>query len=192
MCYIQTMSDQLVRTAARTLTCNNEFEADAWIQIAVLRAELTHDLTFITRCYQKNREMTHRIDTGGGADEFDYAALGYTLHNLYSAIESYFVRIAKFFENNLDETAWHRSLVERMTLEIQGVRPALLTREDRVVIEELMRFRHLFRNLYKTPLIAEKLLYANRQAAGVDDLMEARHTAFGQFLDALSHQLGDD
>ena len=76
-----------------------------------------------------------------------------------------------------------------MTLEIPGVRIALLTQADRIQIEELMRFRHLFRNLYKTPLVAEKLLYANRQAEGIAGLIEARHAQFYEFLSALAKEM---
>lgn len=54
------------------------------------------------------------------ADEYDFAALGYTIQNLYNAFESYFLRIAKFFENKLDEREWHKSLVHRMTLSVDG------------------------------------------------------------------------
>jgi hypothetical protein len=166
----------------------NERTAD---QIAQLQAELAQDLAFVVRNYRKNREMTARIETNPDADEFDWAALGYTLHNLYTAMESYFLRIAKFFENNLDTTAWHRSLVERVTLEIPGVRPAFLTEDDRLVVEELMRFRHLFRNLYKTPLVPEKLAYANRQAAAIDELITARHETFDRFLSALAESVDE-
>ncbi|MEX2445198.1 MAG: hypothetical protein WD492_16460 [Alkalispirochaeta sp.] len=158
-------------------------------QIAQLKAELIQDLEFVELNYQKNREMTRRLESMADPTEFDYAALGYTMHNLYNALESYFLRIAKFFENNLDQAAWHRSLIERMTLEIPGVRNALLTQADRIQIEELMRFRHLFRNLYKTPLVPEKLLYANRQAEGIDRLMETRHTQFDDFLSALTAEM---
>jgi hypothetical protein len=52
-----------------------------------------------------------------------------------------------------------------------------------------MRFRHLFRNLYKTPLVPEKLAYANRQAAGIDEIITARHDASDRFLIALAESL---
>jgi hypothetical protein len=35
-----------------------------------------------------------------------------------------------------------------MTLDIPGVRPPLLRRETAHVLDEFLRFRHLFRNLY--------------------------------------------
>ena len=61
-----------------------------------------------------DEDMTERIKKSGTKDEFQFAAFGYTIHNLYNAFESYFFRIAKFFENEIYQHEWHSSLVERM------------------------------------------------------------------------------
>lgn len=154
-----------------------------------LRSELSQDLQFVETNYAKNREMTDRIAASEDADEFDYAALGYTLHNLYNSLESYFARIAKFFENGLDERDWHRSLMERMTLEIEGVRSALFDLEFSFRVDELRRFRHLFRNLYKTPLIPQKVLFANMAAEGIATDFREHHEQFDHFLLELKAQI---
>ena len=154
-----------------------------------LRSELRQDLAFIERACAKNAEMTRRIRGSDHPDEFDFAALGYTLHNLYNAFESYFARIAKFFENSLDDHDWHRSLVERMTLDIEGVRPALFDFEFSVRVDELRRFRHLFRNLYKTPLIPQKVLFANQAAEGITGQFGDSHAGFDRFLRDLTARL---
>jgi len=36
-------------------------------------------------------------------DELDLMVLGTCLHGIYNALEAYFFRIAKFFENNIDQ-----------------------------------------------------------------------------------------
>jgi hypothetical protein len=154
-----------------------------------LRAELRQDLDFIDLHHSKNREMTSRIDETSSEDEYDFAALGYTIHNLYNSLESYFLRIAKFFENDLDQREWHKSLVHRMTLDIQGVRPALFEPSFAAQVEELMRFRHLFRNLYKTPLIPQRVLFANDFADKVWQGFRAYHDRFDRFLVQLSREL---
>ena len=68
----------------------------------------------IQELLSKNRRATERIEAGAN-DELDWAALGYTLHNIYCAFENYFLRIAKFFENGLDQRFWHGELLDRMT-----------------------------------------------------------------------------
>lgn len=150
--------------------------------IEQLRSELRQDVHFIRLNYRKNREMTERIEKSGTDDEYQFVALGYTIHNLYTAFESYFLRIAKFFENEINRQEWHSSLIERMTLDIEGIRPALFTLDFSYKIGELMRFRHLFRNLYKTPLIPEKILLANRFADGIVDEFAGFHEQFDRFL----------
>ncbi len=79
--------------------------------ILQLKAELQAEYDFIFECAEKNNHMTQRIANNPKADEFDYSALGYTLHNLYNAFESYFLRISRFFENNLSSSGWHRQLI---------------------------------------------------------------------------------
>jgi hypothetical protein len=157
--------------------------------IEQLRAELRQDIAFIRGNFEKNREMTARIDASGSEDEFLCAALGYTIHNLYNAIESYFYRIAKFFENELGEADWHKTLVDRMTLDIEGVRPALIDLETARTVDELRRFRHLFRNLYKSPLVPAKVRFANEAAHGIVDIMTASHERFDDFLKHLKREL---
>lgn len=173
-----------MRTPGRTI----EKTADG---IRQLRSELAQDFAYIEENYRKNRTMTDRIDADPGSDEYAFAALGYTIHNLYCAFESYFLRIAKFFENNLPNDTWHRSLVERMTISIEGVRPALLAfsptgdeagKEIVRRIDELMRFRHLFRSLYKTPLVPNKVLFANEAAEGIVDAFAGYHERFDAYL----------
>jgi hypothetical protein len=142
--------------------------------------------------YRKNREMTSRIEKSGTDDEYQFAALGYTLHNLYTSFESLFFRVAKFFENNLEQSEWHTSLLERMTLDISGVRPALVDIDFSNRIGELMRFRHLFRNLYKTPLIPQKVLFANQYAEGIVEDFTPFYQKFDRFLQDLKAELRDN
>ncbi len=157
-----------------------------------LRSELRQDLYFIELNFKKNREMTERIEENKNEDEYQFAALGYTIHNLYNSFESYFLRIAKFFENNIDNLEWHSSLVEQMSLDIDGVRPALFDIAFSVKIGEMMRFRHLFRNLYKTPLIPQKVLFANDYAPEVFREFSAHHKRFDTFLAKLKANLADE
>jgi len=89
-------------------------------------------------------------------DQFDWAALGCTIHNIYNLMESYFLRVAKFFENDLDPLSWHRDLVRRMSLAIDEVRPAMLPADAAAVMDELRAFRHVFRTIYQTAIDPRK------------------------------------
>jgi len=114
-------------------------------------AELDSDLSLLDDLTQKNKGAWQRIE-GCSAEELDWAALWYTVHNIYNLLENYFLRISKFFENSLDPLSWHRDLVQHMMLDIEGVRPALLNRGLAGRIDELRSFRHIFRNIYQSEL----------------------------------------
>lgn len=80
-------------------------------------------------------------------------SLGYSLHNMYSAIENCFAQISLSFENHVrDRTRWHRELLEKMFLDIAPLRPAVLPEDLRSLLGDLLGFRHLFRNAYELRL----------------------------------------
>jgi hypothetical protein len=116
-----------------------------------LTAELRLDCSQLDDLTEMNERATERIRMGS-IDMLDYSALGYTIHNIYGLIENACFRIAKFFENGLSPDAWHKELLNRMLLDIPGIRPAFFTREEFLVMDELRGFRHVFRNLYSRPL----------------------------------------
>lgn len=125
--------------------------------LLVLRAELERDLAALEKIVKENLQAVQRIEQGA-RESLDYAALGYTIHNVYCLMENSFLRIAKFYENSLEKESWHRDLLWRMTLNIPGFRPALLNEETASLIDELRSFRHVFRNLYQIGIKPEKVM----------------------------------
>ena len=87
---------------------------------------------------------------------------------------------------------WHKALLERMTLNIEGVRPALLDLVLSLRIEELMKFRHVFRNIYKSPLVPAKVEFANQAARGLVPDFKPYHRRFLDFLQTLILELDGD
>lgn len=81
--------------------------------------------------------------------EADTVLTAYLLHNLYGAVEELLKQVAITFENRVGDVAhFHTELLRRMSLEIPGFRPAFLTPQTRDALQELRRFRHLFRHAY--------------------------------------------
>jgi hypothetical protein len=148
---------------------------------ARLEAELGADMEDLGRCLEKNRRAMQRVEHGA-CDDLDYAALGYTIHALYGVIENYCFRIAKFFENSVDPSSWHRELLQRMGLTILGVRPALFDKPTLLLLDELRAFRHLFRNLYARDFDPPRLLAVQ---AKVEPACEAFSGAHRNFVDML-------
>jgi len=154
-----------------------------------LKAELAMDRNLLDALLEKNRRATERPSVAF-EDEFAWAAVGYTIHNIYCLFENYFLRISKFFENGLDPSSWHVQLVERMTLDIPSIRPALFNRAFATRIDELRRFRHAFRNLYQTELDPLRVRKLNDTIpASVSDFT-AFHERYLVALDLLAKEVG--
>ncbi len=67
------------------------------------------------------------------------------LTRYYTAAETIFFRISRFFENSIGGDRWHAELLDRMLIAIPGIRPAVLSESTYVALRELMRFRHFSR-----------------------------------------------
>ena len=159
----------------------------------LLISELSIDFTYLQESSALLDKARQRCEAAGFSDELDLMVLGACLHGLYNAFEAYFLRVAKFFENNVNETVWHRDLLDRMSLEISGIRPALIV--DRGIadrIDELRRFRHLFRNLYKTRLHPGKLRIVDTGAGNLVVDFTAAHVNFLSWLHDLANNLDKD
>ena len=151
------------------------------VQIQTLKAEIAADLKAIAEIYDALTEYDTRL-TG---DE-RVIVLAYYLHNLYCAFESIFQRVASVFGNQIaDRSVWHAGLLRRMTLDIEGVRPRLLSDQSYDCLDELRRFRHLFRSAYRQRLDAERLALAYRRARVLEHVYRADIEQFLAFLDGL-------
>lgn len=118
--------------------------------------ELESDAREIDRLRTRNATAWDRIQHGAD-DPVDWGALGFTIHTLYGVLENYFLRVSKYFENNLPADRWHMGLVEKMRLDIPTVRPAFLQADEQLrQVREILRFRHRLRHLYGEDLDPEK------------------------------------
>ena len=69
-----------------------------------------------------------------------------------------FVRIARELNGGVPQAEqWHRELVRNMALDIPSVRPAVIDADLAASLEEYLRFRHVFRNVYREELSAERM-----------------------------------
>jgi hypothetical protein len=82
-------------------------------------------------------------------DDISCRVIGSFLHDYYCGPEKIYVHIAKSFGEGLPAgNQWHKELLEQMTLNIPGVRTAVLSKKNLAKIDELRGFSHFFRNAY--------------------------------------------
>lgn len=147
------------------------------INFLTLISELENDIEILEELIDKYNLLNKKIKNIN-PDEFDWASLGYIIHNLYNLLENYFLRISKFFENDIEKTSWHKDLVNRMTIEIIDVRPRLFDRMYAHKINELRAFRHVFRYIYQSELDTNKLKVLNKKIPGIMNEFKRHHRAF--------------
>ena len=94
-------------------------------------------------------DFAHEFKSGElasrGKDRFAALAVAQFLDSYYTAVETMFLRVSQFFENNLVSEKWHSDLLEKMTITVPGYRPRVISRETYELLRELMRFRHFNR-----------------------------------------------
>ncbi len=121
-------------------------------RFAILTAETQAQLREIDEVYAKLDERKQ------GKGQPAVESMGFQLHNLYCAFEDLFKIIAEGFENHIqDKTKYHSELLKRMTISIEGVRPAVLSRNSFVYLDNLRSFRHFFRHAYSYELDERKV-----------------------------------
>lgn len=146
---------------------------------AALEQDLDLALEHAVSQFDELRRMIARAEADfGPADQMAWAAVGFMIHNLYNALENYFLRIAKCFENQIEGSTWHRDLVNRMAHAIPGLRPALLARDDLAPFHELRSFRHTFRTLYDRTLDPRRVKLASEHADPAMTALRAGHERF--------------
>lgn len=132
------------------------------------------------RLYERLQRSWERHQADG-----DYSHLvetAFYLNQLYSGYERIFEEVAGVFENTIDSIHLHKSLLERMRLSIEGVRPALTGEETFRCLNELRAFRHFFRHAYDTDLEPEKVALVMKKALRLKDLWTRDCRAFTEFL----------
>jgi hypothetical protein len=105
-----------------------------------LRAEIRSDRSAWSGRVDELRrlDMTH-------AEPGTLAQAAVALHHGYGALESAFERVARALEGSLPKGRdWQVASLDSMALEIEGVRPPVLSHESLRHLRSLLAFRHFF------------------------------------------------
>jgi hypothetical protein len=149
--------------------------------IRLLQAEIRHDLQAIEQAY----EELHRL-SDKELDKQTGILIAYHLHVIYGLFENLLTRIATNFGNQIEDSSrWHALLLHRMTLDVPDVRPRVLSEETYQHLNELRRFRHLFRNAYVLHFDADRLRLLIRDAQRLEECYLPDIEAFLEFLNTL-------
>jgi len=148
-------------------------------KIIVLVNSIRRDLEAIAAIY----EALENHPLGTDTPEDTLIVVAYYLHNLYNVFENIFQNIAAVFENSVDDVErWHSRLLERMRLNLMPLRPAVIDDAAYDALDELRRFRHLFRHAYAIRLDPQRLKLVVDKALALKAIYAKQ---LGQFVDFL-------
>ncbi len=154
------------------------------INIQTLRAEINKSFSVLTRIEDYIVDFQQqKLNKTPGLDEAMIVTQAIT--NYYTCIETLFLRISKFFENNLDKEQWHRSLLEKMTLEIKDVRPKIICESVYHGLLELLKFRHFSRYYFELDYDWDNLRFLLKKFNDIHVQVRTDLSEFDCFLNTL-------
>lgn len=135
--------------------------------LQALRAEIESDLDDLAAVLDEIGTTVSQVPDDGPTTR-DKAAIGAFLHSFYNGVENVLKRLAQEVDENVPVGEdWHRTLLRRMELPIESVRPEVLQPETVEGLEPYLGFRHFFRHAYTFEIDWRKLepLVRNAEAA---------------------------
>lgn len=138
------------------------------VGLTILLKEIEADCLVIHDAASKAEARLN--DVGEGRLE----ACAYELARLYNVLEKILERICHAFENHFDKRGdYHERLIQRLSLTLPGIRPALIPKEDMSTVRELKGFRHVVRHAYdltfREPRLQELVALATQLALQIPD-----------------------
>ncbi len=149
---------------------------------AVLAGRIRQDLAEIERIVDRIERGLRAREKKADDDDLLIDSVALNLHDFYTGLERIFMHIASSLDQTVPSGAdWHRELLKQMTVEIPGLRPAVLNADLARQIDELLRFRHGVRHVYAFDLEPERIeSLASRLGPDFHDVRAAlmAHAAF--------------
>lgn len=151
----------------------------------------TRNLTKIEARLQRYLRLLDEVKTKGGKEslieEADVGVLiGAVLDDWYHAAEGIFKMIAAEIDGGIPSgESWHKQLVIQVSQEIPGVRPPVVTERTASGLDELRKFRHVFRNVYGFSLETVKVRKLAKKLPGLSEAFKDEIDRFCRKMNAL-------
>jgi len=148
---------------------------------AVLAARILTELKEISTLVGRIEQGWEKAKKRG--DDFYLDSVALNLHGFYSGLERIFEKIAASVDGSVPEGAnWHQELLNQMSLEITGIRPAVISLDLKDKLEEYRGFRHVVRNVYTYHLSPEKIKPLVDKVQDIFKKSEKELSTFAKFL----------
>ena len=153
-------------------------------KIDILVSEINETLAVMTRIANLYFDSKERL-TKDKNDSINAMAISEIFVKYYTCMETVFLRISQYFENNLPSDKWHAELLKRMKLEIDPFRPRVISEEVFDLLDEFRRFRHFQRYYFGFSYDWDKLEFLAVKFHKLQPLIEKDLQQFQEFLGKL-------
>lgn len=111
--------------------------------------------------------------------------LGKIFENFYTSLETVFLKISQYFENDLQPDKWHKDLLEKMKLKIEGIREPVISKQTYAILYEMLEFRHFYRYYVDLDYDWDKLMLLDDKFKEIQPLIEKDLDNFIAFLEQI-------
>lgn len=147
-----------------------------------LAAELAGERASLRRLATSIAELA---STTEGTEAMRTLALAFQLQRFYTAVESILSRILRTIDGDVPEGAdSHVEILVAASVDVEGLRPAVLSEDATTLLRELLGFRHYARHGYDVTPQRERILELANVATRACDLVEPALVSFETMLRA--------
>jgi hypothetical protein len=154
-------------------------------KILILKSELNKGISVLKKIYDYyDNYMTTEYEPQ--ARRMDQAiVISDLICSYYTCLETILLRISQFFENTLSKEKWHQDLLQKMTLQIDGIRNAVILDETYNILVELLKFRNFKRYYFELEYDWDKLDFIQKKFKQADEKVKKDLAEFLIFLENL-------
>lgn len=115
-------------------------------------------VSFINEELNNIKQLQSELSECKGNSHILRRARGSILHDFYNTCERIFELITHRINGGITVgQQWHKKLLYQMTINIEDVRPPVISKKLAAELDEYLAFRHLFRNIYGFELESKRL-----------------------------------
>ena len=157
----------------------------------VLAARIRDELEDLERSVRRAERAWQAAERAGADQDMFIDSAALNLHGFYAGVERLFEAAALQLDGSLPKgEAWHRDLLDQMTLDLPGLRPPVISQAVMQLLEEYRRFRHVVRNVYAESLDPLRVGELVERLAPLWMQLRKELLVFADFLDGVSRADG--
>ena len=150
-------------------------------EYTALAGRIRTSLQDVKNTVDRSLQLSDKARKSGDDGYWDGVALN--LHGFYTGVEHIFEDIARTLENSVPSGSdWHVDLLTQLAGEIEGIRPAVISRETRTCLDEYRGLRHVVRNVYAFNLRSARLHELTIGLKDCFDRVQKELLALAEFL----------